>query len=47
VNFFPNPSLPWHNGRSAVGALVRTVDDHLSCGSLDAKRRPQAAPRMD
>jgi hypothetical protein len=47
VNFFPNPSLSWHDGSSAVGALVRAVDDHLSSSSLDAKRRPPGRPRMD
>ncbi len=30
VNFFANPSLSRDNGKSAVRALVRAVDDHLS-----------------
>lgn len=41
VDFFSNPSLARRDWKSAIGALVRTVSDHLS--SCSQKGNPRVA----
>src|SRR5580700_8205244 len=43
-NLFTDPSLPVADDRTAIAALINTVNAHLFLLRSSCKRRPQAAP---